>query len=104
MRFCWKTAPSAMTSASVRLVTFATTYFPRISDDAMSAPSLDARVEHLDELLLLEGARDLGPEPLDEVRAIPFELPADHAARPRHLPRHPPPPTPAPPPAHDHPI
>src|SRR6266513_2874943 len=44
----WKTAPSAMTSASVRLVTFATTYFPRISDDAMPTPSLDARVEHLD--------------------------------------------------------
>src|SRR5260370_31382804 len=88
MRFCWKTAPSAMTSASVRLVTFATTYFPRISDDAMSAPSLDARVEHLDELLLLEGARDIGPEPLDEVRAIAFELRADHAARPRHVDRH----------------
>src|SRR5260221_5898033 len=88
MPFSWKTAPSAMTSASVRLVTFATTYFPRISDDAMSAPSLDARVEHLDELLLLEGARDLGPEPLDEVRAIAFELRADHAARPRHVDRH----------------
>src|SRR5260370_33446619 len=88
MPFSWKTAPSAMTSASVRLVTFATTYFPRISDDAMSAPSLDARVEHLDELLLLEGARDIGPEPLDEVRAIAFELRADHAARPRHVDRH----------------
>src|SRR5258708_27632745 len=88
MPFSWKTAPSAMTSASVRLVTFATTYFPRISDDAMSAPSLDARVEHLDELLLLEGARDLGPEPLDEVRTIAFELRADHAARPRHVDRH----------------
>src|SRR2546425_3499766 len=84
----WKTAPSARTSASVRLVPFATTYFPRISDDAMPAPSLDVRVEHLDELLLLERPRDLGPEPLDEVRAIALELRADHAARPRHVDRH----------------
>src|ERR1700716_2908794 len=53
-----------------------------------SHDSLDARVEHLDELLLLEGARDLGPEPLDEVRAITFELRADDAARPRHVDGH----------------
>src|SRR2546421_3922420 len=110
MPFSWKTAPSAMISASVRLVTFVMTYFPRISDDAMpvlpficsprtagpqpprascgSHDSLDARVEHLDELLLLEGARHLGPEPLDEVRAIALELRADHAARPQHVDRH----------------
>src|SRR5882672_8674759 len=84
----WKTAPSGMTSASVRLVTFATTYFPRISDDAMTCSSLDARVEHLHELLLLERLRDFRPEPVDEVRAMALELIAGHAARPRHVDRH----------------
>src|SRR5580765_8471483 len=55
----WKTAPSGMTSASVRLATFATTYFPRTSDDAMASPSLDARVEHLVRTRLpVPGARD----------------------------------------------
>src|SRR5229473_2593305 len=98
----WKTAPSGMTSASVRLFTFATTYLPRISDDAMavlpppldldrpwrSIVLLDARVEHLDQLLLFERARHLRAKPLDEVRAIALELPTDHAARPRHVDRH----------------
>src|SRR5262245_44351521 len=77
-----------MTSASVRLVTFVTTYFPRISDDAIAAPSLDARIEHLDQLLLFEGACDLGAQALDEVGAIVLELRADHAAGPRHVDRH----------------
>src|SRR5882672_4091487 len=88
----WNTAPSAITCASVRLVTLTTTYLPRISDPGMAglspARSLDAGVEHLDQLLLLEGARHLLAEPPDEVGAVALELPADDAAGPGHVDGH----------------
>src|SRR5262245_28803476 len=85
----WKTAPSDTTTESVRLVTLTTTYLPRTSADPMATPpsdrSFDARIQHLDQLLLLERSRHLGPQPLDQHRAIALECLADHAAGPRHV-------------------
>src|SRR6516162_5384167 len=85
----WNTAPSATTAASVRLVTLTTTYLPRMSVEPMATPSsdgsFDACVQHLDQLLLLECAGHLGPQPLDQHRAVALERLADHAARSGHV-------------------
>src|SRR5262245_20090379 len=68
------------------------TYLPRISDEAMTAPLrrdgavlLDARVQHLGQLLLLEGSSHLRAKSLDEQRPIAFEVGADDVARPWHV-------------------
>ena len=50
-----------------------------------NATLLDARIQHLGELLLLERLGHFGAEPLDEQSPIPLELRADDVARTRHV-------------------